>query len=197
MDHPRGCGEHVETDLSYVLREGSSPRMRGAPRGTRSNGAPRPKGDHPRGCGEHGVSPDELDSDEGSSPRMRGALSSVGAFCPVSRIIPADAGSTPQSVSLLRNRGDHPRGCGEHLGMTGSSKDVTGSSPRMRGARGRHPREASGLRIIPADAGSTRQPPPEVHTPEDHPRGCGEHTLGHPSSTASVGSSPRMREALG
>ena len=101
--------------------------------------------------------------------------------------------------------------------MTGSSKDVTGSSPRMRGARGRHPREASGLRIIPADAGSTRQPPPEVHTPEDHPRGCGEHTLvyaihkynedhprgcgehtlGHPSSTASVGSSPRMREALG
>ena len=31
----------------------------------------------------------------------------------------------------------------------------------------------------------------------DHPRGCGEHTTGTSSSVEAVGSSPRMRGALG
>ena len=31
QDHPRGCGEHGETQVSGVITLGSSPRMRGAP----------------------------------------------------------------------------------------------------------------------------------------------------------------------
>ena len=30
-DHPRGCGEHGSNEMSFFLRTGSSPRMRGAP----------------------------------------------------------------------------------------------------------------------------------------------------------------------
>ena len=70
-DHPRVCGEHLEVRLAGSAREGSSPRMRGAPVGSQ-RGIPqwgiipayagstarrpsaRPQGwDHPRVCGEH------------------------------------------------------------------------------------------------------------------------------------------------
>ena len=51
-------------------------------------------------------------------------------------------------------------------------------------------------RIIPADAGSTRNVPRRSLWYKDHPRGCGEHLfLNKPSSLLS-GSSPRMRGAL-
>ena len=50
-------------------------------------------------------------------------------------------------------------------------------------------------RIIPADAGSTRDRIMVMQIPRDHPRGCGEHqelsnVIGGPE-----GSSPRMRGA--
>ena len=32
-DHPRVCGEHVEPIPDRLVEQGSSPRMRGAPRG--------------------------------------------------------------------------------------------------------------------------------------------------------------------
>ena len=51
--------------------------------------------DHPRGCGEHIVIGSRNRGDEGSSPRMRGARRLLGALEMISRIIPADAGSTP------------------------------------------------------------------------------------------------------
>ena len=65
----------------------------------------------------------------------------------------------------------------------------------MRGARrgcGLHREE---LRIIPADAGSTRSSAGIGRPGEDHPRGCGEHSseISWPSSFG--GSSPRMRGA--
>ena len=31
QDHPRGCGEHLESALDVTAEAGSSPRMRGAP----------------------------------------------------------------------------------------------------------------------------------------------------------------------
>ena len=51
-------------------------------------------------------------------------------------------------------------------------------------------------RIIPADAGSTRNVPHPSLWYKDHPRGCGEHEhLPHFAMRAD-GSSPRMRGAL-
>ena len=71
-DHPRGCGEHEDTDAKQFWDEGSSPRMRGAPTAflTAINGP------------------------SGSSPRMRGALLRLAVRHRNVGIIPADAGST-------------------------------------------------------------------------------------------------------
>ena len=93
-----------------------------------------------------------------------------------------------------RNK-DHPRGCGEHSTNAVPMRFTGGSSPRMRGAlhNGR-PRETTGG-IIPADAGSTNSRPLRQRSIQDHPRGCGEHTIPRPSARPSRGSSPRMRGA--
>ena len=106
---------------------------------------------------------------------MRGAPLNSALVHILSRIIPADAGSTYGSTSiplgsgdhprgcgehipgrrLVQLIGDHPRGCGEHICLALLLTDLLGSSPRMRGA----PPVLLGVLvphgIIPADAGST------------------------------------------
>ena len=94
--------------------------------------------DHPRGCGEHAAIKTDNDGPEGSSPRMRGALSVHHHHSFLSRIIPADAGSTSTASKLIPAGGDHPRGCGEHFAARKVPTDQQ--------------------RIIPADAGSTDYP---------------------------------------
>ena len=111
------------------------------------------------------------------------------------RIIPADAGSTKLSTTMIWGPRDHPRGCGEHAFVSGLFPLDSGSSPRMRGAQ-----EAKGTpefdhRIIPADAGSTGLDLPKCHRMMDHPRGCGEHCWSLAMARESGGSSPRMRGA--
>ena len=53
-----------------------------------------------------------------------------------------------------------------------------GSSPRMRGARIGCRRIIRLGRIIPADAGSTVAITVSYDPSKDHPRGCGEHSIG-------------------
>ena len=131
--------------------------------------------DHPRGCGEHYMLIKNIRSLMGSSPRMRGALIKFQTALYESRIIPADAGSTPISRSRAWLARDHPRGCGEHEEELNADGNLNG--------------------IIPADAGSTRLWMLLSSTTADHPRGCGEHPLGAPRQASSPGSSPRMRGA--
>ena len=70
-DHPRGCGAHTTVRPIDILRQGSSPRVRGShgeivntfhtygiiPAGAGLTGNVPPRktqiGDHPRGCGAH------------------------------------------------------------------------------------------------------------------------------------------------
>ena len=111
----------------------------------------------------------------GSSPRTRGARCIYGINQFIHRIIPADAGSTSGPAGPGRHRPDHPPGCGEHLGAGARVAGVDGSSPRMRGARVQGRRGAALHGIIPADAGSTRSDTITWPSPQDHPRGCGEH----------------------
>ena len=193
-DHPRGCGEHIQAMRETVSREGSSPRMRGAPAPCRPScedsgiipadaGSTRlplmdicPDRDHPRGCGEHSPIIRQNDPGKGSSPRMRGARFKSSTPLSVTRIIPADAGSTRPYQYLNTPPMDHPRGCGEHIAFMQKFVDTEGSSPRMRGAQNILPHTGQTERIIPADAGSTLA---GISTPilsVDHPRGCGEHT---------------------
>ena len=70
-------------------------------------------------------------------------------------IIPADAGSTCTWLDSNGEGQDHPRGCGEHIGVNPFKNVLMGSSPRMRGALQLIARGGYLARIIPADAGST------------------------------------------
>ena len=150
-DHPRGCGEHQGALLGTLPEWGSSPRMRGTPESEilvgkypgiipadagntgcrlwRSN----PSWDHPRGCGEQFTQRQSIKQATGSSPRMRGTPAHVRARGIMLRIIPADAGNTSCSSPPRCWKQDHPRGCGEHLGVLAGLPDHGGSSPRMRG----------------------------------------------------------------
>ena len=80
--------------------------------------------------------------------------------------------------------------------MSAKNVPFDGSSPRMRGARVIVLIQWKPIRIIPADAGSTRGPLPARSWTPDHPRGCGEHVAGEEPHMLLVGSSPRMRGAL-
>ena len=152
-DHPRGCGEHFLLRSSVPVLGGSSPRMRGArieKLGTGKADRIIPadagstklndrnysvNGDHPRGCGEHNSWVVRMHWNPGSSPRMRGAPQTPVRLRSLIRIIPADAGSTACRNTLCQKTKDHPRGCGEHHDLHSPCPRVSGSSPRMRGAR--------------------------------------------------------------
>ena len=71
-------------------------------------------------------------------------------------IIPAYAGSTTSGWTGTRTWEDHPRVCGEHSTLTVMDFEISGSSPRMRGARHIEPDARIAVGIIPAYAGSTR-----------------------------------------
>ena len=134
-------------------------------------------------------------STTGSSPRMRGARPPPGYTRAARRIIPADAGSTPGCRCEYCTHKDHPRGCGEHHVDQRLDPIGAGSSPRMRGAHVFNRSVATLRRIIPADAGSTF-PHQSCHWPtEDHPHGCGEHSVAPLRMSCRAGSSPRMRGA--
>ena len=152
-------------------------------------------GDHPRGCGEHRLHQPDMPLTRGSSPRMRGALSKRRLSLVGEGIIPADAGSTCCGYRFQNCSKDHPRGCGEHLLAGSPCFLLTGSSPRMRGARRLGRRHERDTRIIPADAGSTGMCWWTSPMTRDHPRGCGEHCAVRPAGRPRCGSSPRMRGA--
>ena len=70
------------------------------------------RSDHPRACGANvgRVHVHELQC--GSSPRMRGKPAEVAGAWTATRIIPAHAGQTPQSMLRPATQPDHPRACG-------------------------------------------------------------------------------------
>ena len=76
----------------------------------------------------------------------------------------------------------HPRVCGEHPSSGSSQSRSADSSPRVRGARGRCPRERCRGRLIPACAGSTRPQRRTGRSSPTHPRVCGEHQRRGPRS---------------
>ena len=178
---------------SLVSAEGSSPRMRGArplERRFRSlariipayAGSTRLQltpafgcEDHPRVCGEHRRLCHAYLHVSGSSPRMRGALYTYETDVPSKGIIPAYAGSTPDTRRPLAPCRDHPRVCGEHLAVSRVHCERGGSSPRMRGAPSTLAFTPLPFRIIPAYAGSTRSTRGQLPRFGDHPRVCGEH----------------------
>ena len=110
----------------------------------------------------------------GSSPRVRGTPGPRLADRHGDRFIPACAGNAGTSWRWLPQRPVHPRVCGERDFTHSSVSLVFGSSPRVRGTRGRRGCIPPIQRFIPACAGNAKSP---CHMPSPrtvHPRVCGE-----------------------
>ena len=111
-DHPRACGANYLTALIVFIAIGSSPRVRGKPRGLAAGqrggriiparagqtvwggqrGASR--ADHPRACGANSSASAVTVTLPGSSPRVRGKQRASRQPDEHVRIIPARAGQT-------------------------------------------------------------------------------------------------------
>ena len=134
-DHPRSRGEHGAPSKVDPAVLGSSPLARGAQVGKDEphrfrgiiparagstllcdRGRPVDQ-DHPRSRGEHRAASRLHRACVGSSPLARGALSDRTIDVLVVGIIPARAGSTPDSPTLQETDSDHPRSRGEHARM--------------------------------------------------------------------------------
>ncbi len=131
----------------------------------------------------------------GSSPLVRGARSLIRACGWGHGIIPARAGSTPQSTVSNAIQGDHPRSCGEHPAERTSMTPLPGSSPLVRGAPASVTAPAPTPGIIPARAGSTQRTARSMSGAKDHPRSCGEHPAIVAVLPPAEGSSPLVRGA--
>ena len=150
-DHPRGCGENDDGDISRLRDIGSPPRMRGKHAicyQSRHAGRITPADagktllpdatafctkDHPRGCGENIDFYFSATAIQGSPPRMRGKQGYRPRIRVAAGITPADAGKTTNYKEIITKKWDHPRGCGENDEPCGSKRNVLGSPPRMRG----------------------------------------------------------------
>ncbi len=71
------------------------------------------------------------------------------------RIIPAHAGQTVGTNTVLSMPSDHPRACGANYSPFSWGMMQFGSSPRMRGKRPFYRKKGFKNRIIPAHAGQT------------------------------------------
>ena len=86
--------------------------------------------------------------------------------------------------------------CGENLFPRIGAHHVTGSSPRVRGKLAAGEFDCCGLRLIPACAGKTVEPPGDQAPGGAHPRVCGENLSGDQEAMVEAGSSPRVRGKL-
>ena len=83
--------------------------------------------------------------------------------------------------------------CGEQWALRALFDFSAGSSPRVRGTDITAATNANGYGIIPACAGNSLSRSSAPTTSWDHPRVCGEQTDSYSRSTATPGSSPRVR----
>ena len=148
---------------------------------------------HPRAGGEHPEGRDRLRARFGSSPRGRGTRDrDRGARAP-DRFIPARAGNTCLCIATSGSSTVHPRAGGEHSPTGRAPNRMTGTSPRGRGTRGRHPDGRPVCRFIPARAGNTPWARPCDSASSVHPRAGGEHFSAASRKRLLNGSSPRGR----
>ena len=154
QDHPRPCGEKIETNMKDWAKQGSPPPMRGkagtaipprvgagitpahAGKSLRRGGRRHPVRDHPRPCGEKHFAKASVTANGGSPPPMRGKATIVVGEPLNVRITPAHAGKRKYGVGHRNGKGDHPRPCGEKPSPRARPQARIGSPPPMRGKEG-------------------------------------------------------------
>ena len=210
-DHPRVCGENFHGGRRMNQVVGSPPRMRGKPAIHREKclapGIPpahagktrtEPRGvqhgwGYPHACGENNAIANSASFQQGSPPRMRGKPVLPRCICVAAGITPACAGKTEAAADRYAARADHPRVCGENRCARRGLVAGLGSPPRVRGKQRIPPLRIQAYRITPACAGKTSGELLQSGEPKDHPRVCGENSLGRSSRCRPSGSPPRVR----
>ena len=109
------------------------------------------------------------------------------------RITPAYAGKSAPFRAGPTGAPDHPRVCGEKMGMVSIIKFGKGSPPRMRGKAGDGAVHVLELGITPAYAGKSVPALRRAGSAPDHPRTCGEKRYREAAVIGRWGSPPRMR----
>ena len=201
-DHPRVCGEKVNTLSDAKTAVGSPPRVRGKgsircatapttaitpacagkrlwPRRTNTMSQ-----DHPRVCGEKCVSGAWGGGKSGSPPRVRGKVVSDSGSVNCSRITPACAGKSKGGYRALKAQRDHPRVCGEKKAIWCHRFYHQGSPPRVRGKVFDLISSGADVGITPACAGKRKHRPKADSLRRDHPRVCGEKPDVCPATSA-------------
>ena len=209
--HPRVCGELMAGVTLSSSGHGSSPRVRGTPRGPRGprgggrfipacagNSSPaRPPASpgtvHPRVCGELGPRRLHRPISPGSSPRVRGTRVRAAVARAEARFIPACAGNSFPEDPENPHSTVHPRVCGELPLRCASRSAGDGSSPRVRGTLPQRPHPVLLARFIPACAGNSPTGRLRRAGRPVHPRVCGELYPPNPAGLPAGGSSPRVR----
>ena len=210
-DHPRVCGEKVNTLSDAKTAVGSPPRVRGKgsircatapttaitpacagkrlwPRRTNTMSQ-----DHPRVCGEKVSSIASVIGFSGSPPRVRGKVCRQHRDLCRLGITPACAGKSFSPGSPLSPLRDHPRVCGEKVQPAEVPRHAVGSPPRVRGKAGIPIDAIEEIRITPACAGKSGKAAVVLTVVKDHPRVCGEKWFDSPEQQATAGSPPRVR----
>ena len=129
----------------------------------------------------------------GSPPRVRGTDVRSRDTNTSLRITPACAGNRQAGAPVGIHCQDHPRVCGEQLGMNYQITRGTGSPPRVRGTGRRTAFETARRRITPACAGNRCMPSLWCLPRWDHPRVCGEQFSSLTWMASASGSPPRVR----
>ena len=149
--------------------------------------------DHPREYGENGFPRFFGDGEAGSSPRIRGEFVGDDGETHALRIIPANTGRMRSSHEKKQDPRDHPREYGENSSLVLVPSLLRGSSPRIRGESHVHFPWIINRGIIPANTGRMCTHITPAVAEWDHPREYGENSFLCPRTTASLGSSPRIR----
>ncbi len=172
-EHPRGCREQPGPCKPSRVRQGTSPRMRGAgPERQLSGTGP---GVSPK-CGEQRWKLPPIRSTPGTPPPVRGTDRHERGH----RVLP----------------GGIPHGCGEQARTYPDTENGAGTPPRVRGAGAGHPPPVRVGGNIPADAGSRGTRTYEISLSLEHPRGYGEQSRRAARIATSPASSGRGRPAL-
>ena len=150
-------------------------------------------GDHPRACGEKMDYSPRSRPRPGSPPRLRGEVHTDKNIRMACRITPAPAGRRIPHFCRISAIRDHPRACGEKKAGQPRPHHGRGSPPRLRGEGPGDHHRAVRPGITPAPAGRSPVPGLFLNLLQDHPRACGEKSLGRHSAIAGYRSPPRLR----
>ena len=109
------------------------------------------------------------------------------------RFIPACAGNARRRTLRAHTLPVHPRVCGERSLRLAIAASMHGSSPRVRGTRGKEHAPFGRDRFIPACAGNAQRSTQSIFIITVHPRVCGERFWPVGTIKKGHGSSPRVR----